>query len=409
MKNVYDIKREKKYNFALSTTHSNNKKIISQSVLVVVHLYYKEKINEYIQYIDAIPKEFDILFTVSDDEMETAIKKIYVAGRENVKVIKKENRGRDISALLVAAKEYILEYDYVCFVHDKNARNSKLFEDSEIWTRGLWENTLCSTEYIYNIVEVLQKHKAIGLLVPPTRISVDAGVVGWARNFQNTLQLKGMLQLVCDLNEKKPPITIGTFFWAKVEAIKKLLEYPWSYEDFDEEPLAMDGTISHAIERSLAYVAQDAGYETGWIMTSDYASGGYEEALEDLREVFDFLYKEIGLWTLPQIQNYQSTIETLGKFCNKFHKIYIYGAGKYGKQGIFMLHKIGRKADAVIVSDKEKNPIEYYNVPVASIEEISLNDEDGVIVATDIVYAQDIVNNIHKKKNGFDNFMFLDV
>lgn len=36
-----------------------------------------------------------------------------------------QNRGRDVSALLVATKKFIMNYDYVCFMHDKKVTQLK--------------------------------------------------------------------------------------------------------------------------------------------------------------------------------------------------------------------------------------------------------------------------------------------
>ena len=43
----------------------------------------------------------------------------------NVQVIVIQNRGRDVSALLVATKKFIMNYDYVCFMHDKKVTQLK--------------------------------------------------------------------------------------------------------------------------------------------------------------------------------------------------------------------------------------------------------------------------------------------
>lgn len=39
-----------------------------------------------------------------------------------------------------------------------------------------------------------------------------------------------------------------------------------------DEPLPYDGTISHAIERIVGFVALDAGYKVGTIMNCQYAA-----------------------------------------------------------------------------------------------------------------------------------------
>lgn len=60
---------------------------------------------------------------------------------------------------------------------------------------------------------------------------------------------------------------MGTAFWCRTEALRKLWSYPWKYDMFPSEPILSDGELNHAVERSLAYVAQEAGFYTAWGMT----------------------------------------------------------------------------------------------------------------------------------------------
>ena len=54
--------------------------------------------------------------------------------------------------------------------------------------------------------------------------------------------------------------------------MKKIFEYPWTYEDFPAEPTGQnDGNVLHAIERIYPFVAQDAGYYSGWLLTDAFA------------------------------------------------------------------------------------------------------------------------------------------
>ena len=53
--------------------------------------------------------------------------------------------------------------------------------------------------------------------------------------------------------------------------MKRLLDMDWEYEDFPEEPLPLDGSLIHVIERAYPFFVQDAGYLTGWISTAEDA------------------------------------------------------------------------------------------------------------------------------------------
>ena len=41
----------------------------------------------------------------------------------------------------------------------------------------------------------------------------------------------------------------GTLFWARTDSLKPLFNIPISYDMFPKEPIGIDGTIAHALER----------------------------------------------------------------------------------------------------------------------------------------------------------------
>lgn len=67
-----------------------------------------------------------MLFVFSSQNAVLARVGVEFRDRKNYRAILKNNRGRDISALLVAGREFFTEYDYVCFIHDKR----KIYERS---------------------------------------------------------------------------------------------------------------------------------------------------------------------------------------------------------------------------------------------------------------------------------------
>ncbi len=63
--------------------------------------------------------------------------------------------------------------------------------------------------------------------------------------------------------EPLPPFfdfPIGTMFWARTSALGPLLALGLDWNDYPAEPVPVDGTILHAIERLLPFAARHAGY-----------------------------------------------------------------------------------------------------------------------------------------------------
>ena len=140
----------------------------------------------------------------------------------------------------------------------------------------------------------MEKKNKISIIVPWYYSS-------WTFDFENTKKLAEQLKLNTIISIDKPPISIGTVFWCRTEALGKLMTYQWKYEDFPEEPLQKDGTINHAIERILPYVAQDAGYETGIVLTETSTSTLLSFVQFHFQRTFDYLHNYMGIRTLYQL------------------------------------------------------------------------------------------------------------
>lgn len=328
MENVFEIKKRENLDFILPKKYQiDNIEISRYEVVILIHIYYIEKIQEYIKYIKNIPDAIDVIFTISDNKTEKEIHEQLRNIGHKYCIIYKENRGRDISALLVAAKNELLKYQYIGFLHDKKEKNEFLKKDIDEWNYCLWENMLGSKKYINNIISILKKNREIGLLVPPIPYTdhLNYGYINtWGINFNNTIKLANNLLLKCDLDDNKPPVALGTVFWAKRSSIEKLLYYQWNYMDFNPEPLEDDGTISHAIERILPYVAQDAGFYTGWVMTDEFAERQIEKQYHIIINAYDLLKRLYRIKSISEVNECLEYINGLSHFCRDFKDIYIF-------------------------------------------------------------------------------------
>lgn len=408
MKNVYDIKKEKGLNFILPLKQSVKteiNKIEEKKVLIIIHLHYVDMVNNYLNYIDNIPKGIDIIFTISNKELKKIIEKRY-NGIRNYLIIEKMNRGRDISAFLVVCRKKILEYEFVCFLHDKKEKKDIFKIDIEKWNQCLWENMIGSKEYIDNVLNVFRENPKLGLLAPPFPISDHISFFYdnmWGNDFLLTKELANKMNLTCLIEEEKSPITIGTVFWAKVSALKKLFEVDWQYEDFPEEPLANDGTISHAIERILAYVAQDAGFETGWVMTDRYVGEQMDYIQSVLKKAFDRLGESLDIYYIAELDYYEERLHNLEEFVNKYDCIYIYGAGLLGKKYLRYLKKMGRAPKAFLVSKKNQNINFVQGIPIYEFSDFILEQQSGIIIGAGEQYQKEILETIRKRDPLFNN------
>lgn len=387
-------------NYILNETNFKIKN--KYKVCVFIHLYYDDSVYKYENYIKNIPNQIDIIITYSSDAVFNDITNLLSEINNKYFLIKKDNRGRDISAMLVAGKDKILEYDIVCFIHDKKSRDTILEQDTEAWIHSMWENTLSSKEYIENIISIFESEDEVGVLTPPLYLGnyfSSEYINQWGNDYEILIKLLKDTGVNILPTQDSLIKAYGTVFWARTDALRKLFSKKWVYEEFDEEPLAIDGTISHAIERSICFYAEDAGYTCHTVMTLKYADERITKMQTALINSLDVVAKNLGCKNINEIESFEDKKENLKTFCYKHKKICIYGAGVYGKDCQKILKIIGVSPIAFIVSSKEKNEDVIENIPIVDICNTKLDDNMGIIVAVSKTYRTQILN-ILKNENG---------
>lgn len=401
--NVYDLRREQNLYHILDVTACEPTEIPG-NVAVILSFFYDNTCKYYIHFIDEIVNNIDV-YVVSPNEK--LLDMVEVETKRNVVTIKKNNRGRDISALLIASKRIFEKYDYVCFVHDKKEKFDEQADDSQLWIYNMWENTLSSEGYINRILKLFEENNTLGLLLPPEPIGeyINCWYINkWSSNYVNTVRLCERLGVEANLDESIPPIAFGTVFWCRTIALKKLTEYPWKYEDFKDEPLHFDGEINHAIERALPYIVQNAGYETHMVMTNKYAARLMSKSQYIAQRAFSVLNSELGIRYAFELELLDKKKSRMREFCSRFVNIYLYGAGERAKDAIKLLQLINVVPCGFIVTAKTENK-EISGIKVYSLDEfINSNFSNyGIIIATNQMHAKEITNVL--MKNGIRDYI----
>lgn len=256
---------------------------------LIVHLYFLDLLDDVWKYVSHLPDLCDIYITVNSEEMKRVVEqKCRDFPCAYLEIRKIPNRGRDVASILVGVSDIVAQYEYLCFCHDK-----KSFQVSGSVGEGFnykcFENTLYSEDYIYNVIETFEKNPRLGILCPPEPNHADYSVTlgfswGW-KNYQLTKDLADELGIRVPMDPDKDAVApFGSFFWFRYDALKKFYEKDWKYEDFPEEPLPPDNTISHAIERLRPFVAQQAGYYTAYVMSDQYARIEYTNLRTGLKD-----------------------------------------------------------------------------------------------------------------------------
>ena len=279
-----------------STSKPDSDTAISEKIALVCFSYYPDLVDMMVSYIQLMPLYTDIYILSSrQDTLNIYQKKLSKIKFNQITYRLKNNRGRDLSAYLVAASDLPEKYDYLCYIHDKKSPHL----DSLVGENFFHHNIRClmeSTTYIQNIIHYFRNNPFCGMLVPPVISSASFSVFG--NEIGVNKEYMGVLYQRCQLKipfDNVPVAPFGSMFWCRGKALKSLFGYRWTYEDFPEEPMPIDGTISHAIERMFPMFIQDSGYYTTWCAPISYASIYMNNLAYQYREYNHELYQFYGV------------------------------------------------------------------------------------------------------------------
>ncbi len=252
-------------------------------VAVVVHLYYKDLADECLNYICRLPSFIAVFVTVNSEDMRQYLTKAFAERGRQPQIRLAASRGRELGAFLQNCADIVAEYEFLCFIHDKKSlRTAQSIVVGDAFFHLLWDNTLGNGEaFVRNVLDTFSKEPLLGLLVPPSPYHSDYGLLNgyyWSDDcYDQTIALAKMLSIDTGHIELAfTPLALGSVFWCRTKILRKIFAKKWRPEDFPDEPMPVDGTINHALERIFPFAAQDAGFYTGCLMESSFAANHME-------------------------------------------------------------------------------------------------------------------------------------
>jgi hypothetical protein len=270
-------------------------------VAVHVHAYYLELLGEIALFLANIPVPFTLYVTVADDEAaqraSATLAPLHGVRKLNVEVV--ENRGRDIAPMLVTLGRRLSGHDVVLHIHTKRSPHNP---DLAGWREYLLRALLGSPASVAAIMERFHADDCLGILYPAPYYPIQPFV----RLGANAVHMAALLlragEPVSRLRSISPThFPAGSMFWFRGGAIARLVAMRLEYRDFQPEAGQDDGTLAHAIERMLPFLAGLDGLVTraylpasmhdfslpGALPFSAAALQGHVEGLPIINVVFD--------------------------------------------------------------------------------------------------------------------------
>lgn len=392
--NITDIYKKLSLNYVYSAKLTKAKEKKYTNTALLVHLYYDDLATECLDYIESLAALIDIYISTGNEITYKIVKEEIDRRGITVKELRKiENKGRDVASLLFYCKDIWYKYKYLGFIHDKKSAGVFDVLIGDKFRYCMWENLVASREYVSNILEKFKEEDKLGLVVPPIPKHNTYRSLFWSTwgvNYENMKRLAQRLQLHVSIDDKKPLIALSTSFWCRTEALKKLYQCHFDISEFDLNPFPGDGALSHAVERILPFVAQDAGFYTATVETEEFASLElvyYWGRMQEMQNVSKLV--DIGMRSIVQ-------------FTPRYQRIYIYGCGKVSHEvtNVFLANRI--EYEGYIVTKKEISF--FYDKPVYALEEIAADENTGIIVAVGIKLKSEIETLL--KDKGIDYYLW---
>jgi lipopolysaccharide biosynthesis protein len=222
-----------------------------------VHFHYPELCGELLGLIARNRARADLLLTTNSPEKAKLLEEAttgYDRGKVLIRLV--PNRGRDVGPFVTAFGEHILEnYDLVAHLHSKRSLFLSDRLIGERWRGFIWQNLVGGQHPMMDVViGRMMKDPMLGLVFPD-----DPHLSDWDHNLPIAEQLARRMGMRLPL-QPFFDFPVGTMFWARTVALAPLFRLGLAWDDYPKEPVPIDGTILHALERLLPFVARHTGY-----------------------------------------------------------------------------------------------------------------------------------------------------
>lgn len=258
---------------------------IEMQVGIALHLFHGDLLAEFRDCFANLPVPFSLLVSVPDREAAERARAGFegMPGLRALSVRVVANRGRDWAPLLVDFRDEVRRLDVVCHVHSKKSLYTGRGRDD--WRGSLLDALLGSRARVGWILGMFQADRELGLVFPETFAAMPHWAHGWLRNAAQGAELARRLGFSIDADASFD-YPVGSMFWARVDALRPLLDLGLSTRDFPEETGQTDGTLQHALERLVAPAVLSRGYRLG-ILPANGAQSMADEGERNWRQALD--------------------------------------------------------------------------------------------------------------------------
>ena len=243
-----------------------------KSPCAVIHAWYPDVLGELLDSLHTTGLPWRLVVTTTGDRL-TEVRQVLLERGMQAEVEVVQNHGRDILPFLRVANRLLDEgVEIVLKLHTKRSLHRP---DGDDWRRDILTR-LAAPDRAVRIHRAFEREPALGMVGPEGHLLPLAEF--WGENVEAVQYLAGRAGLPPPSSDET--FVAGSMFWARLEALRPLLDSRLESCDFEPEAGQLDGTLAHAVERVMAAWATRAGFR---VMDAASVSG---DALPDVTKEF---------------------------------------------------------------------------------------------------------------------------
>jgi lipopolysaccharide biosynthesis protein len=199
--------------------------------------------------------------------------------------------------LLQEGLPFVARYDLALHLHSKRS--------DAAWLNHQLNALVGDQRWCAGITELFRALPQLGLLMPRPPESLRP-YLSWAGNAQHAEQLIRQLWPECEFPVQAPLVfPAGMMFWFRPQALTSLQQATQALLGLKPEPLPLDGTQLHALERLTAHACERAGF--GWALVDEQAAHTNADAAANAEQIWR---RPIRVWREESVA-YQQGLKAL--------------------------------------------------------------------------------------------------
>ncbi|MFK3668493.1 rhamnan synthesis F family protein [Ochrobactrum teleogrylli] len=239
-----------RFKSSLNNANANNS-VRRPKAVAIVHCYYLEVVDELIDALDNLIDGCEIYVSSSNSEVLTKFKMNWRRKGIPLHIISIENWGRDVRPFIYVLQQLRIADDVpILKIHGKRSLYSP---NGDSWRRSLLKSLLPPDTK--NILGIFQSDPKLAMLGSPNSFVSNNEYWGANRETVHTLlQKEGHKLRDDDLG-----FFAGTMFWIRSQCAKRAFSNI-DVNSFEHENGQRDGTLGHALERSVSMLLRAEGW-----------------------------------------------------------------------------------------------------------------------------------------------------